>query len=321
MDTTPVEEVTSPEDRLATAFERLEKGPPKEDEPTHVEDDSTSEAPGQEDSTEEAPSTETKGEPEETDGEDVEFEGLTLRLPKDKAEKFKAERLMHADYTRKTQDVAEQRRTLEADRKAFQQLEQLRGAQFAKAVVLQNLQGQLEQYKQVNWTALAQSDPVKYLEVDRAHRELQEQYTQAQREIQAAQAHEQQLTAQQRQQLIAKGNEALQRDIQGWGPELGQKLMANSKAYGFSDDELAEVYDPRLVKLMHDAYQWRQLQSKPLDKRVTQAKPIKPMAARSSQDSQQAAQIKEASERAKKTGSAKDAEDRLARLFESKRKR
>jgi SET domain-containing protein len=62
----------------------------------------------------EAVDTELETQPTEDPDEEDEIEGVKLRGKKEALERIKAERLMQADYTRKTQEVAEQRRTIEA---------------------------------------------------------------------------------------------------------------------------------------------------------------------------------------------------------------
>ena len=52
---------------------------------------------------------ETQQQPE--DEIEEEFEGLKVRGKKDLLEEFKKGRMLHADYTRKTQEVAELRRS------------------------------------------------------------------------------------------------------------------------------------------------------------------------------------------------------------------
>ncbi len=68
------------------------------------------------------------------------------------------------------------------------------------------------------------------------------------------------------QQEIAKrseeGQRELERDIKGWSPELKQKLGETAKAIGFRPEELAQVSDPRAVKLLHKAYLYDQLMAK-----------------------------------------------------------
>src|SRR5688572_20265217 len=57
-------------------------------------------------------------EPELTAAEEaeLEYEGRKFKVPKEAADEVKSALMRHADYTRKTQEVAEHRRAVEAER-------------------------------------------------------------------------------------------------------------------------------------------------------------------------------------------------------------
>jgi len=57
--------------------------------------------------------------PEEDD--EIDVDGKKFLLPKSAAEKLKAERLMHADYTRKTQELALERNNIAQERERVAQ--------------------------------------------------------------------------------------------------------------------------------------------------------------------------------------------------------
>lgn len=323
MDTTnPEAEVVSPEARLEALFSKGQR--PAVDTPEEPEEEEQAEQ-AEETTEEEAvgdDQAETEGEGSETDEatEEIELDGGKKYLvPKDLKEAF----LKSRDYTQKTQEVAQQRRALEEREQYLQTMEKSRGVIFEKAVAINALEQRIEQFAGINWQALADQDPAEYLKLDRAYRELQTQHSRMAGEVQTAIAQEQQLSAQQRQQMLERGNAELAREIKDWGPDLGKKLLDNGKRYGFSDAELAQVMDPRLVRVLHDAYQWQKLQGgKPaIAKKVEGVKPVTVKAARSAQTNQQASQVQADRAKLKKSGSARDAENYLARLFESKRKR
>jgi hypothetical protein len=74
---------------------------------------------------------------------------------------------------------------------------------------------------------------------------------------------------------IAKGKEILAKEIPNWSPETNQALLSTGKDYGFSDAELNSIVDPRHVKVLHDAMQWRKLQKNSTVKnKISNAKPV-----------------------------------------------
>ena len=91
----------------------------------------------------------TEGEPDATDSEaddsqddaddgmvDAEYDGKTYRLPPALKDAF----LRNADYTRKTQEVPEQRRYVEQQHESLQAVRHAMNATFDKAVELREMQ-------------------------------------------------------------------------------------------------------------------------------------------------------------------------------------
>jgi hypothetical protein len=199
-------------------------------------------------------------EPQQTIEEiEEELEGIKLRGPKDALEKLKAERLMQADYTRKTQEVADHRRALEAQQTAFQQAAQAHQAHIREVAQMVAIDDRLAQFSQVNWQQLTDNDPVQALKLHteftqlQAHRgQLQNSLTQKQ---QQAQHEQQRSTAKQ----LMEARAVLERDIKGWSPELATKLSEYGKSIGYPPEVLDSVTQPAFVKTLHKAYQYDQL--------------------------------------------------------------
>lgn len=213
--------------------------------------------------------------PDEDESEEVEWEGLKLALPKPLAPKFKEGWLRQDDYTRKTQEVAERRRELDAKAEAIAQAE-ARAAEHAKAdeavfkdrVKVAALDEQLEAYTPEVWAALQQRDATNGTNETQAHilrvRQLEAQrnkLAQTISEAQEARTREQQQAAAKRNEEARAAYESevrqtqaiLQKEI-GWNRELAQKTEEFGKGFGLSDEELGIMAkDPRFVKLVHYA--------------------------------------------------------------------
>lgn len=339
MDTTnPVAEVApqgpaqpdtrSPEDRLANLFGEGSKPAPKakaadpeqEQEDEAAEDGSEGDEPDDGDAVSNDDAAADEGDEQDAaNTAEIEVDGKTYVVPKELEPAF----LKSKDYTHKTQELAERRRLVDERERFIDQTDKSRAAIFDKAVEVRALAGQLERFKALDWDALANQGGSEYLNLDRTYRNLQQQHADAIAEAQRIVAAQQQQSAEQRQQLRQRGTEELAREIKGWNADLGRQLFDNAKHYGFQDQELEQVLDPRYVKVLHDAYQWRQLQTSKaqLKKKVEQAKPVTVKAARTAQNNQ-AAQLDEAARaRLKKSGTPRDAEEALFRIFERKRKR
>ena len=186
------------------------------------------------------------------------------------------------DYTQKTQQVAEQRKELEAyaeqikmQEQAFQEQMQLNNVLIEDVAKITSLDQQLNQYANVNWQELSDSDFVEAQKHFFTYNQLQQQRSQL---VSQFEAKKQQVVHQQTQLMsekIAKGKEVLAKEIPGWSPETTQQLVSVGKEYGFSDAELNSIVDPRHVKVLHDAMQWRKLQqNSTVKKKVSSAKPV-----------------------------------------------
>lgn len=198
----------------------------------------------------------TDSQPVESDDEEIEHEGAKYKVPKPLKEAF----LRQADYTTKTQTLAEERRGLEAERQqlaAQQQFQQQHIKDVAKVI---SIDERLEQFRQIDWNAAMDADPVGAMKLDRQMRELQQQRTQVVQSIEQTQAR----TSYESQQATARRNaeaaQELAREIKGFGtPEVTKALKDTGKAFGYKPEELDSVSDPRAVRLLHEAYLYRKL--------------------------------------------------------------
>ena len=186
------------------------------------------------------------------------------------------------DYTQKTQQVAEQRKELEAyaesikaQEQAFQEQMQLNNVLIEDVAKITSLDQQLNQYANVNWQQLSDNDFVEAQKLFFSYNQLQTERSQLVSQFEAKKQQVVQKQSQLMAEKIAKGKEVLAKEIPNWSPETNQALLSTGKDYGFSDAELNSIVDPRHVKVLHDAMQWRKLQqNSTVKKKVSSAKPV-----------------------------------------------
>ncbi|NEX93994.1 hypothetical protein [Caulobacter sp. 17J65-9] len=182
---------------------------------------------------------------------EIEHEGQVYRVP----EALKGAFLRHADYTRKTQEVAEQRRLLETERRASEARAEHERAHAADYGRLAALDAAVADYEDYDWDLWFRQNP-EQAQVDWARF----QQAQGLRAEVGAQLHaRQRLTALEAQRdhatRLEQGHAELARDIEDWSPALARELAVFGHSLGFSPDELNAVTDPRAVKVLHAA--WR----------------------------------------------------------------
>lgn len=214
------------------------------------------------------------------------------------------------DYTQKTQQLAEERKSIEEFTQNLRQQEELVRQQFhTQAVLIEEIakvtaiDQQLAAYNGLDWQALSNADPVEAQKLFFAYNQLQTQRGQAVNEVQQKQ---QVLTHAQQEALAAKtleGKKVLERDIPGWNADKVKAVVETARQYGFNDSEISTLVDPRQVKVLHDAMQWRKLQaSKPVtDKKVSNATPQLKAGAKDAKNAGNA-QMKQARDALRKTG-------------------
>jgi hypothetical protein len=114
----------------------------------------------------------------------------------------------------------------------------------------------------VDFSRLAAEDPAEAVRLSARAQEIQGVLQAAQEEIAKVQQQEQQRAQAVTRAQAQKSVEALKRDIPGWGQELYTTVLKTGMdAYGFSPEEVNAVVDHRMIKVLHDAHKYRQLQA------------------------------------------------------------
>jgi hypothetical protein len=225
----------------------------------------------------EAAETETDAETEteqvEDDSEEVEFEGKQYKLPKELKEAL----LRQADYTRKTQEVAEARKAFEAQQQEFVQHVQLQQQTLQDHAQLMTIDQQLEQFGALDWNAVIENDPVQALKLQQQFNTLQQMRGQVATRIQQVQQEQLARQHEDRAKRIQSSQEVLAREIKGWSPgnELDTALGEYAKSYGLMNPASVLMDVPRAGAILHKAYLYDQLMSKQAKKPAPE--PVKPV--------------------------------------------
>jgi hypothetical protein len=186
------------------------------------------------------------------------------------------------DYTQKTQQVAEQRKELEdyaqsikAQEEVFRQEVELQNVLINEVAQITALDQKLAAYQNVNWQQLSDNDFVEAQKLFFTYNQLQQDRNQLVSQFEAKKHEVVTKQSQLMAEKIAKGKEVLAKEIPNWSPETNQALLSTGKDYGFSDAELNAIVDPRHVKVLHDAMQWRKLQqNSSVKNKISNAKPV-----------------------------------------------
>lgn len=203
------------------------------------------EQPEPDQSSDDAPDLDTQG--TDPEFEEVEYEGKRYALPKE----LKDAILRQSDYTRKTQELAQQREQSQAEIAAEKARIEADRANFQAAARLVALDDRLQQFANVDWQALSQSDPVAAQQQFFQYQQLKDARGGLVAQIQQ---HESQRALQEREataRAMQQANEVLGREIKGWSPEVAKELRAVAKSLGADDKSVDSIREPWVVRALY----------------------------------------------------------------------
>jgi hypothetical protein len=200
------------------------------------------------------------GNPIEQEAEDEEEidldDDLKLKLPKSQAEKLRLAAMRQADYTRKTQELAEARKAFEAERQSMSQADEREWTARADIAAIDR---QLAQFAKVDWNQWNDSDPFEAQKAFMQFSQLKDARTNAHSFLEQVRTEREANQQQETAKRIAEGAAELARDIPGWSPDLSAKLQDyGAKAFNLSKDDFDKITDPRAVKLLYWAHKGHQ---------------------------------------------------------------
>ena len=309
---TPPGEYTSPQDAFeqmlaAEEGETEQQESPQEGEGEEVELDLDGES--DQEATEDTDSDEDAEEaPQPSQTFRVKVDGEEVEVPLDELLKGYSRT---ADYTRKTQAIAQARKEAEAE------LAQTREERQRYAATLQVLSQQLQamQPPEIDWDKLYQENPTEWVRQRELARTRQEQMMWVQSQQQALQQRQQVEEQEQQARTLETEREKLLDVLPDWRDsdkaraEKAKIVEYATEKLGFSADEISDIYDARAVVALRKAWLYDELMSKRDKMRPTiqqKAKPMKGGTAGTPQ-STNVRTSKDALSRLAKSGSTRDA--------------
>ena len=179
------------------------------------------------------------GQPED-DTEEIDYEGKKYKLPKE----LKDAVLRQADYTQKTQAIAEERRALAARATEIGQQAEILQATATQRANLALIDQQIEAFASTNWNAYDTSDPqvaawvsqqaMQWSQLRDAKANLEGTISKAEAELRAT---SERTTA----NAIAQADAMLSKEVEGWSPQLVSTLATYARTeLGVTEQELRD---------------------------------------------------------------------------------
>ena len=229
-----------------------------------------------------------------------------------------------SDYTKKTMELSEQRRSLDTELNNFSKdKEAVKRMRDEYAQKLQVVEQNLQTDENIDWVTLAQTDPtdyaVKKAEYDRK-KELQLQVQQEKQKLAQEQRKEQERIY---QNHIENERGKLIEVMPIFGdqkkaPKLMKVISEFAMKQGYTEQEVSMVVDHRAVRTLHDAMKYNQL----LEKKNLQGKKVKPISRvvssegkNNTRSTDKQVRVNDRMKQLKKSGNVKDAQKVLSAML------
>ena len=269
--------------RREESDEPAEEDQEESEEPSETPEDESDES--EEDDEEDGDGLEESEEEDESGDDDIAL--YTVRVNGEEIEVTEDELVKgysrQADYTKKTQELSEQRRNIEQLESQYNsqlgQMQQER-QQYMDGLnqLIQQSMGGLEQFSNIDWNRLKEEDPIEFITKRDEYREAQErvrsgqhQYTlEQQKQAGEMQALQQQVLQQEHAQMVEK--------IPEWGDPTQQKVLATglreyATGQGYTEEEIGSLVDHRSLIVLMKAQKYDELQRADVKTKKVKNKP------------------------------------------------
>jgi hypothetical protein len=260
-----------------------EAQPTEEEESTEETQDESLEEESEEEESEEEESDDDTDE-RELEGDDllyaVNINGEEHQIPLDELVKGYSRQ---SDYTRKTQELSEQRRSMEANQVQWgAEIQQIQAErqQYVNALqnVIENSMGSLDQFATVDWDTLKNDNPLEYITKRDEYREMQDKVRQAQFQQQQAQQAYQQESQKNHHRVLQEEHGKLVEALPEWSEQKArQKLSGEIKEYalsqGYTTEEISSLIDHRSLMTIYKAMKYDKASSPSVVNKKVKNKP------------------------------------------------
>jgi hypothetical protein len=229
-----------------------------------------------------------------------------------------------SDYTKKTMELSEQRRSLDTELNNFSKdKEAVKRMRDEYAQKLQAVEQNLQTEDNIDWVSLAQTDPTEYAVKKAEHdrkKELQQNVQKERQKLAMEQTKEQEKLYENHIKMEqGKLVEAL--PIFGdekKAPKLMEDLSKFAMKQGYTQQEVSMIVDHRAVKTLYDAFKYNQL----LEKKNLRDKKVKPLnrvvsseGKNNTRSTDKQVRVNDRMKQLKKSGNVKDAQKVLSAML------
>lgn len=177
-----------------------------------------------------------------------------------------------SDYSRKTGELAQQRKAIMQEAQAIQQERQ----QYAQALgqMQSDADRQLNEYKQIDWDQLREQDPMLFMQRRDEQRDLEKSIDDSHKQQQQLQVQAQQYQVQRFNADVEHGRDKLLAVMPDWDDKVSKSVREFGLNEGFSSEELSGITDHRSMAVLRKAMMYDKIQNaQPSKKKVKAGTP------------------------------------------------
>lgn len=205
------------------------------------------------------PVEEIDTDPPEPEDAELEYEGKKFKVPKELEGELKNALLRHGDYTRKTQDVAQERESLKAERTIHQHQVQTHQALIGEIAQITAVDQRLQYLQSINLQALSAQEP---LQAQNLLIELNQLQAQRGQLVSSATQKQQQLQSIRQHEIATQTDKArafLMREFKDWSPEKDRAMEAYTSKAGIDSQAMGEFlrHNPQIARVIDDGMKYR----------------------------------------------------------------
>jgi len=188
-----------------------------------------------------------------------------------------------SDYTRKTQEISEQRKKAESVAQTWAaETDQIRNERQQYMQTLQNIIDnsgqQFDQFIDVDWDTLKETNPIEYVTKREEYREVQDRIKSLQQQQHAVAQKQAADSAQLHAQTLHREHQRLVEVLPEWGDpekqrEIGVEIRDYARTQGFADKEISDLIDHRSVLVLRKSMLYDKLNSSDVKSKKLKNKP------------------------------------------------
>ena len=160
---------------------------------------------------------------------------------------------MQADYTRKTQEIAELRKATEAQRADLIRSAEIQQQFLSDVATVKGVEQQLDYFKTIDWPAYQRMDPQGAQADWFQYQALKDQHQELNQSLESKKVEWNSLVERERATEIEKALAEVKRAIPDWSEQKAAEVTTFAKEHaGLTDAELAEITNPRVITALHE---------------------------------------------------------------------